>query len=172
MNRLAAETSPYLLQHADNPVDWYPWGEEAFARARAEDKPIGRHPAAFPSTSTATKTASSQIGAPLLLSVTQFLRAFSLGRRPDWPTGRLMRAQSRAVAPFNPSVCNCPKQVARVGSAGGAQLRAAVADWFRFPPAATSNRACGSPAVLAEARRLGAVTGEHESVGLVARLRQ
>ncbi len=40
MNRLANETSPYLLQHAGNPVDWYPWGEEAFARARAEDKPI------------------------------------------------------------------------------------------------------------------------------------
>jgi uncharacterized protein YyaL (SSP411 family) len=40
MNRLAAETSPYLLQHADNPVDWYPWGEEAFARARAEDRPL------------------------------------------------------------------------------------------------------------------------------------
>src|SRR4029453_11965117 len=40
MNRLAEETSPYLLQHADNPVDWYPWGEEAFARARDEDKPI------------------------------------------------------------------------------------------------------------------------------------
>ena len=40
MNRLADETSPYLLQHADNPVDWYPWGEEAFARARAEDKAI------------------------------------------------------------------------------------------------------------------------------------
>ncbi len=39
-NRLANETSPYLLQHAHNPVDWYPWGEEAFARARAEDKPI------------------------------------------------------------------------------------------------------------------------------------
>jgi uncharacterized protein YyaL (SSP411 family) len=40
MNRLAAERSPYLLQHAANPVDWYPWGEEAFARARSEDKPI------------------------------------------------------------------------------------------------------------------------------------
>jgi uncharacterized protein YyaL (SSP411 family) len=40
MNRLAAETSPYLLQHADNPVDWYPWGEEAFTRAREQDKPI------------------------------------------------------------------------------------------------------------------------------------
>ncbi|MEK7387970.1 MAG: thioredoxin domain-containing protein, partial [candidate division NC10 bacterium] len=39
-NRLARETSPYLLQHAGNPVDWYPWGEEAFARARAEDKPL------------------------------------------------------------------------------------------------------------------------------------
>src|SRR5712692_5759248 len=39
-NRLARETSPYLLQHAHNPVDWYPWGEEAFARARDEDKPI------------------------------------------------------------------------------------------------------------------------------------
>jgi hypothetical protein len=39
-NRLAAETSPYLRQHADNPVDWYPWGEEALARARHEDKPI------------------------------------------------------------------------------------------------------------------------------------
>src|SRR5579884_4280140 len=39
-NRLAGETSPYLLQHADNPVDWYPWGDEAFARARADDKPI------------------------------------------------------------------------------------------------------------------------------------
>jgi len=40
MNRLADETSPYLRQHKDNPVDWYPWGDEAFARARAEDKPI------------------------------------------------------------------------------------------------------------------------------------
>jgi len=40
VNRLAAESSPYLLQHADNPVDWYPWGEEALARAREEDKPI------------------------------------------------------------------------------------------------------------------------------------
>jgi len=40
VNRLARETSPYLLQHQDNPVDWYPWGEEALARARAEDKPL------------------------------------------------------------------------------------------------------------------------------------
>src|SRR3954464_8662014 len=40
MNRLAAEKSPYLLQHADNPVDWYAWGPEAFARARQEDKPM------------------------------------------------------------------------------------------------------------------------------------
>ncbi len=40
MNRLAGETSPYLLQHADNPVDWYPWGPEALERARREDKPI------------------------------------------------------------------------------------------------------------------------------------
>ena len=39
-NRLIHETSPYLLQHAHNPVDWYPWGEEALARSRAEDKPI------------------------------------------------------------------------------------------------------------------------------------
>jgi len=39
-NRLAAETSPYLKQHADNPVDWYPWGEEALACALREDKPI------------------------------------------------------------------------------------------------------------------------------------
>jgi uncharacterized protein YyaL (SSP411 family) len=40
VNRLAQETSPYLLQHADNPVDWYPWGGEALERARSEDKPI------------------------------------------------------------------------------------------------------------------------------------
>ncbi len=40
MNRLGLETSPYLLQHAENPVDWYPWGSEAFDRAKAEDKPI------------------------------------------------------------------------------------------------------------------------------------
>ncbi|MDH3442235.1 MAG: thioredoxin domain-containing protein, partial [Gammaproteobacteria bacterium] len=39
-NRLSSETSPYLLQHADNPVDWYPWGEEALALAREQDKPI------------------------------------------------------------------------------------------------------------------------------------
>jgi uncharacterized protein len=39
-NRLEKETSPYLLQHKDNPVDWYPWGKEAFERARAEDKPV------------------------------------------------------------------------------------------------------------------------------------
>lgn len=40
MNRLATESSPYLRQHKDNPVDWYPWGEDAFARARAEGKPL------------------------------------------------------------------------------------------------------------------------------------
>ena len=40
MNRLSGERSPYLLQHKANPVDWYPWGEEAFARAREENKPI------------------------------------------------------------------------------------------------------------------------------------
>ncbi|NDJ86989.1 MAG: thioredoxin domain-containing protein [Chloroflexi bacterium] len=40
MNRLQHETSPYLLQHADNPVDWFPWGPEAFEKARAEDKPV------------------------------------------------------------------------------------------------------------------------------------
>src|SRR5690606_27491119 len=40
INRLAWETSPYLLQHQHNPVDWYPWGDEAFERARAEDRPI------------------------------------------------------------------------------------------------------------------------------------
>ena len=40
MNRLAHESSPYLLQHAENPVDWYPWSDEAFARARSEDKPV------------------------------------------------------------------------------------------------------------------------------------
>jgi len=39
-NRLAKETSPYLLQHKDNPVDWYPWCDEAFERAKKEDKPI------------------------------------------------------------------------------------------------------------------------------------
>jgi hypothetical protein len=40
MNRLSAETSPYLRQHQDNPVDWFPWGDEAFERARTEDKPV------------------------------------------------------------------------------------------------------------------------------------
>src|SRR5215211_5994452 len=40
MNRLAQETSPYLLQHKDNPVDWHPWGEEALSRARAQQKPL------------------------------------------------------------------------------------------------------------------------------------
>src|SRR5881227_3569161 len=40
MNRLAHESSPYLLQHAENPVDWFPWSDEAFARARSEDKPV------------------------------------------------------------------------------------------------------------------------------------
>jgi uncharacterized protein len=40
MNRLASEKSPYLLQHAENPVDWYPWGDEAFAKAREENKPV------------------------------------------------------------------------------------------------------------------------------------
>ncbi|MGI8572182.1 MAG: thioredoxin domain-containing protein, partial [Solirubrobacteraceae bacterium] len=39
-NRLAGESSPYLLQHKDNPVDWYSWGEEALARAKAQDKPL------------------------------------------------------------------------------------------------------------------------------------
>src|SRR5262245_1157187 len=40
MNRLGAERSPYLLQHAGNPVDWFPWGDEAFARARSQGRPI------------------------------------------------------------------------------------------------------------------------------------
>ena len=39
-NRLATETSPYLLQHAHNPVDWYPWGGDALARAKLLDRPI------------------------------------------------------------------------------------------------------------------------------------
>ncbi len=39
-NRLINEKSPYLLQHAHNPVDWFPWCDEAFAKAKAEDKPI------------------------------------------------------------------------------------------------------------------------------------
>lgn len=39
-NRLVHETSPYLLQHAHNPVDWYPWGEEALSRAKKEDRPV------------------------------------------------------------------------------------------------------------------------------------
>ena len=39
-NHLASEASPYLRDHAENPVDWYPWGEEALAKAKAEDKPI------------------------------------------------------------------------------------------------------------------------------------
>ena len=39
-NRLAKETSPYLLQHSQNPVEWFPWGEEAFAKARSEDRPV------------------------------------------------------------------------------------------------------------------------------------
>ena len=41
-NRLAHESSPYLLQHASNPVDWYPWGPEALERAKAENKPMGK----------------------------------------------------------------------------------------------------------------------------------
>jgi uncharacterized protein YyaL (SSP411 family) len=39
-NRLANENSPYLLQHAENPVDWYPWGEEALEKAKSEEKPV------------------------------------------------------------------------------------------------------------------------------------
>ncbi|MDZ4849810.1 MAG: DUF255 domain-containing protein [Pirellulaceae bacterium] len=39
-NRLAGSTSPYLLQHQNNPVDWYPWSDEALLKARQEDKPI------------------------------------------------------------------------------------------------------------------------------------
>jgi hypothetical protein len=40
INRLAAESSPYLRQHADNPVDWFPWGDEAFEEARRRDIPV------------------------------------------------------------------------------------------------------------------------------------
>ena len=39
-NHLKDQTSPYLLQHVNNPVDWYPWGEEAFEKAKREDKPV------------------------------------------------------------------------------------------------------------------------------------
>ena len=44
-NRLSKEKSPYLLQHADNPVDWHPWSEEAFVKAAAEDKTTKDHAA-------------------------------------------------------------------------------------------------------------------------------
>ena len=47
-NRLIRETSPYLLQHAHNPVDWYAWGPEAFEAARAADKPIFLESMSFP----------------------------------------------------------------------------------------------------------------------------
>lgn len=40
LNRLSREKSPYLLQHAENPVDWLPWSDEAFAEAKSRDKPI------------------------------------------------------------------------------------------------------------------------------------
>ena len=40
VNRLSQETSPYLLQHQNNPVDWHPWGEEALEKSRSEQKPI------------------------------------------------------------------------------------------------------------------------------------
>ena len=40
MNKLSKEKSPYLLQHKNNPVDWYPWGEEAFTASKEQDKPI------------------------------------------------------------------------------------------------------------------------------------
>ena len=39
-NRLRDQSSPYLLQHAENPVEWYPWGTEAFEKAQREDKPV------------------------------------------------------------------------------------------------------------------------------------
>ena len=39
-NRLIKESSPYLIQHANNPVDWHPWGEEAFEKAKLENKPV------------------------------------------------------------------------------------------------------------------------------------
>lgn len=39
-NRLINEKSPYLLQHANNPIDWYPWSDEAFAKAKEQDKPV------------------------------------------------------------------------------------------------------------------------------------
>jgi uncharacterized protein YyaL (SSP411 family) len=39
-NKLINEKSPYLQQHAHNPVDWYPWGDEAFSKAKSEDKPV------------------------------------------------------------------------------------------------------------------------------------
>lgn len=39
-NRLSREKSPYLLQHANNPVDWYTWGDQAFKKAKDEDKPV------------------------------------------------------------------------------------------------------------------------------------
>ena len=42
-NRLSVETSPYLRQHADNPVDWYPWGEEALRRTREEEVAVAYH---------------------------------------------------------------------------------------------------------------------------------
>lgn len=49
-NRLASEKSPYLLQHKDNPVNWYPWSEEAFEAARREDKPFSSASATPPVT--------------------------------------------------------------------------------------------------------------------------
>ena len=62
-NRLINEKSPYLLQHAYNPVDWYAWGEEAFERARKENKPIC--PSAIPPVTGAMSWSTSPLRMPM-----------------------------------------------------------------------------------------------------------
>jgi hypothetical protein len=60
-NKLAQETSPYLRQHAENPVDWYPWGEEALRAAREADKPILLSPSVMPPATGATSWPTNRL---------------------------------------------------------------------------------------------------------------
>ena len=93
-NHLNDATSPYLLQHAENPVDWYPWCEEAFKKAKAEDKPIFLSIGAI---------------APVIGVMSWHMRALRTTRLRRFSTGILfpLRLTERSVLTSTACICPC-----------------------------------------------------------------
>ena len=177
-NHLRHETSPYLLQHAENPVDWYPWGEAAFQKARAEDKPV------FLSIGYSTchwchvMAHESFEDAEIAEILNRSFVSVKVDReeRPDidsiymtvcqaftgsggWPTSIFMTADQQ---PFFAGTC-FPKK-ARYGSAGLKDLLLAIDDKWKTDRAALLRPAQEVTAALRQSARASAATAADETL--------